>query len=204
MRKLMLIGRVAAGKTTLTQALRGEEIKYYKTQYVYYHDTVIDTPGEYTERRETSGALALYAYEADVVGLVLSANEPYSIFSPCLTSMVNREVIGIISGIDKPDANVERVARWLKLAGCKKIFPVCAITGEGLRELIEYLETDEERARRLAREEAEKKKAEKKTTVKKSVHARKPTDKKKTQPKKTAEERKTAAKKTVKKEKKDE
>ena len=200
----MLIGRVAAGKTTLTQALRGEEIKYYKTQYVYYHDTVIDTPGEYTERRETSGALALYAYEADIVGLVLSANEPYSIFSPCLTSMVNREVIGIISGIDKPDANVERVTRWLKLAGCKKIFPVCAITGQGLRELIEYLETDEERARRLAREEAEKKKAEKKTTVKKSVRARKPTDKKKTQPKKTAEERKTAAKKTVKKEKKDE
>ena len=52
----MLFGRVAAGKTTLTQALRGEEIKYYKTQYVNYLDTVIDTPGEYTERRETSGA----------------------------------------------------------------------------------------------------------------------------------------------------
>ena len=45
MKKLMLLGRVAAGKTTLTQALRGEEIKYYKTQYVNYLDTVIDTPG---------------------------------------------------------------------------------------------------------------------------------------------------------------
>ena len=168
MKKLMLIGRVAAGKTTLTQALRGEEIKYYKTQYVYYHDTVIDTPGEYTERRETSGALALYAYEADIVGLVLSANEPYSIFSPCLTSMVNREVIGIISGIDKPDANVERVTRWLKLAGCKKIFPVCAITGQGLRELIEYLEDDEDRERRLKREAEAKKKAAKKTSGKQS------------------------------------
>jgi ethanolamine utilization protein EutP len=119
MKKLMLFGRVAAGKTTLTQALRGEEIKYFKTQYVNYLDTVIDTPGEYTERRETSGALALYAYEADVVGLVLSANEPYSIFPPCLTSMVNRETIGIITGIDKKDANVERVERWLKIAGCK-------------------------------------------------------------------------------------
>ena len=187
MKKLMLIGRVAAGKTTLTQALRGEEIKYYKTQYVYYHDTVIDTPGEYTERRETSGALALYAYEADIVGLVLSANEPYSIFSPCLTSMVNREVIGIISGIDKPDANVERVTRWLKLAGCKKIFPVCAITGQGLRELIEYLEDDEDRERRLKREAEAKKKAAKKSSGKKSPA------------------KKTSGKKTpVKKEKKDE
>ncbi len=140
MKKIILIGRVAAGKTTLTQALRGEEIHYFKTQYVNYLDTIIDTPGEYTELRQTSGALALYAYEADVVGLVLSANEPYSIFSPGLTSLVNREVVGIIAGIDKPDANVERVARWLRLAGCKKIFPCSAITGEGLSDIIAYLE----------------------------------------------------------------
>ena len=142
MKKLMLFGRVAAGKTTLTQALRGEEIKYYKTQYVNYLDTVIDTPGEYTERRETGGALALYAYEADVVGLVLSANEPYSIFSPCVTSMLNRESIGIITGIDKPDANVERVSRWLQLAGCKKIFPVSSFTGEGIQELVAFLQEE--------------------------------------------------------------
>ena len=138
----MLIGRVAAGKTTLTQALRGEEIKYYKTQYVNYHDTVIDTPGEYTERRETSGALALYAYEADIVGLVLSANEPYSIFSPCLTSMVNREAIGIITGIDKPDARPDLVESWLRLAGCKKIFRVSSYTGEGIDEILNYLKED--------------------------------------------------------------
>ncbi len=138
----MLFGRVGAGKTTLTQVLRGEEIKYYKTQYVNYLDTVIDTPGEYTERRETSGALALYAYEADVVGLVLSANEPYSIFPPCLTSMVNREAIGIVTGIDKSDANVERVTRWLQLAGCKKVFPVSSFTGEGIQELVAFLSDD--------------------------------------------------------------
>ena len=137
MKKIILIGRVAAGKTTLTQALNGEEIHYYKTQYINYLDTIIDTPGEYTELRQTSGALALYSYEADVVGLVLSANEPYSIFSPCITSLVNREVVGIITGIDKPDANPERVDRWLRLAGCKKVFPVSAYTGEGIDKLIE-------------------------------------------------------------------
>ena len=172
MKKIMLFGRVAAGKTTLTQALRGEKIKYYKTQYVNYLDTVIDTPGEYTERRETSGALALYAYEADIVGLVLSANEPYSIFSPCLTSMVNREAIGIITGIDKPDANVERVTRWLKLAGCKKIFPVSSITGEGLAALSQYLEDDEERAARLAAEAEQAKKEEKAKREKKAKNAK--------------------------------
>ena len=113
------------------------------THYVNYLDTIIDTPGEYTELRQTSGALALYSYEADVVGLVLSANEPYSIFSPCITSLVNREVVGIISGIDKPDGNVDRVRRWLKLAGCKRIFPVSAITGEGLSDIIDFLNGDD-------------------------------------------------------------
>ena len=143
MKKIILIGRVAAGKTTLTQALRGEEIHYFKTQYINYMDTIIDTPGEYTELRQTSGALALYAYEADVVGLVLSANEPYSIFSPCITSLVNREVVGIVSGIDKPDANVKRVANWLRLAGCKRIFPVSAMTGEGLSDILDFLNGDD-------------------------------------------------------------
>lgn len=151
MKKIILIGRVAAGKTTLTQALNGEEIHYYKTQYINYLDTIIDTPGEYTELRQTSGALALYAYEADVVGLVLSANEPYSIFSPCITSLVNREVVGIITGIDKPDASPERVERWLRLAGCKRIFPVSAYTGEGLDALVEFLADDEEELEAMRR-----------------------------------------------------
>ena len=149
MKKIILIGRVAAGKTTLTQALNGEKIHYYKTQYINYLDTIIDTPGEYTELRQTSGALALYSYEADVVGLVLSANEPYSIFSPCITSLVNREVVGIITGIDKPDARPDRVERWLRLAGCKKIFPVSAYTGEGLDALIEFLADDEKKLEEL-------------------------------------------------------
>ena len=144
MKRLILIGRVAAGKTTLTQALLGEEIHYYKTQYINYMDAVIDTPGEYTELRQTSGALALYAYEADVMGLVISANEPYSIFSPCLTSMVNREVIGIVTGIDKPDARPALAESWLRLAGCKRVFHVSSYTGEGIDKILEFLAEDDD------------------------------------------------------------
>ncbi len=139
MRKLILIGRVAAGKTTLTQALLGEELHYFKTQYVQYGDMIIDTPGEYTELRNLSGALALYAYEADVVGLVLSADEPYSIFSPNITCLVNRDVVGIITGVDKERANPDRVERWLRLSGCKKVFRVSSYTGEGISDIIDYL-----------------------------------------------------------------
>ena len=47
MKKIILIGRSECGKTTLTQALKGEKIHYHKTQYVNRFDVIIDTPGEY-------------------------------------------------------------------------------------------------------------------------------------------------------------
>jgi ethanolamine utilization protein EutP len=139
MRKLILIGRVAAGKTTLTQALRGEELQYHKTQYINYMETIIDTPGEYTEVHTLSAALAVYSYEADVIGLVISANEPFCVFPPHCTYHVNREVVGIITGIDKPDANVPLAELWLRNCGVKRIFYVSSYTGEGLDTIIDYL-----------------------------------------------------------------
>ncbi len=141
MKRLILMGRVAAGKTTLTQALKGEQIHYCKTQYINYTDTIIDTPGEYTEVNRLGAALALYAYEADIVGLVISANEPFCVFPPNCTCLVNREVIGIIAGIDKPDANIPLAERWLRNCGCEKLFYVSSYTGEGLDTIIDYLNT---------------------------------------------------------------
>ena len=139
MKKIIFMGRCGCGKTTLTQAIRGQKIHYEKTQYINYHDIVIDTPGEYAENQHLGRALALYSYEADVVGLLLSATEQYSLYSPNITCMANREVIGIVTQIDKDDANPQRSASWLKLAGCKSIFFVDSKRGKGLKELLEWL-----------------------------------------------------------------
>jgi ethanolamine utilization protein EutP len=89
-------------------------------------------------------ALALYADEADVVGLVIGAEEPFCVFPPCCTCLVNREVLGIISGIDREGANIEQATRWLKLCGCEKIFPCSSYTGEGLSDIIDYLREPED------------------------------------------------------------
>ena len=139
MKKLILMGRVAAGKTTLTQALKGEQLHYCKTQYIDYMDTIIDTPGEYMQVHGLGAALAVYSYEADVVGVVISANEPYCVFPPNIACMVNREVIGIITGIDKPDANIPLAEQWMKNIGCKTVFHISSHTGEGLNDIIDYL-----------------------------------------------------------------
>ncbi len=139
MKKIILIGRSECGKTTLTQALRGETITYHKTQYVNRFDVIIDTPGEYAENKMLGGALALYSYEAQVVGLLLSATEPYSLYPPNITNMANREVIGIVTKVDEPQARPDRAERWLRLAGCKTVFFVSAATGEGVGEILEHL-----------------------------------------------------------------
>ena len=45
---------------------------------------------------------------------------------------------------------MERVRRWLQLAGCKKIFPVSSYTGEGIAELAAFLQDDGDGKKRKA------------------------------------------------------
>ena len=127
MRKLIIIGRSESGKSTLIQALRHEEIHYHKTQYIDYSESVIDTPGEYVEDRQFGGALAVYACEADIVGLLCSATEPFSLFPPNIVGMSTRPVVGIVTKCDHPDAVPVRASEWLKLAAVNVSFSPAAI-----------------------------------------------------------------------------
>ena len=137
MKKLILIGRSGVGKTTLTQALKGEKTEYHKTQYIDYGDFLIDTPGEYAENHDLGAALCLYAYEADVVALLIAADEQYSLFPPNITCMVNREVIGIVTKCDKADPTTAE--EWLRLSGCETVFHVDSKTGTGINKVLEHL-----------------------------------------------------------------
>lgn len=139
MKRLILMGRSESGKTTLKQALTKEKIQYYKTQYIHYDDLLIDTPGEYAQTHHLGYALALYAYEADVVGLLVAATESYCLFPPNITCMVNRDVIGIVTKINDPKANRALAELWLRNAGCRTIFFVDSVTGEGIEEILAYL-----------------------------------------------------------------
>ena len=112
MKKMIMMGRSECGKTTLRQALKGSTIQYEKTQYVNHFDVIIDTPGEYAETNSLARALALYSYEADVVALVLSATEPYSLYPPNIAPLANRPVIGTVTKTDAPGADAEQAGEW--------------------------------------------------------------------------------------------
>ncbi len=142
MKKIFFMGRSEAGKTSLTQALKGEELHYIKTQYTNTDDDTIDSPGEYAESKRFSVGLACFSFEADVVAIVQAADEPFSLFGPGGRSFILRPLIGIITKIDSPYANVPMVTQWLQNAGCERIFLVNNVTREGIDELIEYLQED--------------------------------------------------------------
>ena len=52
MKKIMFVGPVGVGKTTLTQRLKGLELSYFKTQAIEFYDAIIDTPGEFLQHRK--------------------------------------------------------------------------------------------------------------------------------------------------------
>ena len=142
MKKLFLMGRSEAGKTSLTQALKGEELHYVKTQYTTTDDNTIDSPGEYAESKRFSVGLACFSFEADVVAVVQAADEPFNLFSASLRSFILRPLIGIITKIDSPYANIDMVKQWMVNVGCERIFMINNATREGIDELLEYLEDD--------------------------------------------------------------
>ena len=137
MKKTLLVGRHGVGKTTLKQRLTGQEIKYEKTQYMQYGQWLIDSPGEYAEVHGLNAALAIYSYEADVVAMLIAADDDYSLFPPNAASMINRDVIGIVTKIGK--CSPDKAENWLRLSGCKRVFKIDSHTGEGVEELLTYL-----------------------------------------------------------------
>ena len=142
MKKIFLMGRSEAGKTSLTQALKGEELHYVKTQYTYSEEDTIDSPGEYAESKRFSVGLACFSFEADVVAIVQAADEPFNLFGASSHSFILRPLIGIITKVDSPYANIDMVKQWMENAGCERIFLVNNVTREGVDELMAYLEED--------------------------------------------------------------
>lgn len=142
MKKIFLIGRSEAGKTSLTQALKGEELHYVKTQYTNTHEDMIDSPGEYAESKRFSVGLACFSFEADVVAIVQAADEPFNLFGDSSRAFIQRPLIGIITKIDSPYANIPMVKQWMVNSGCERIFLVDNVTRQGIDELLEYLHDD--------------------------------------------------------------
>ena len=73
-----------------------QELQYHKTQTVQIvNQSMIDTPGEYLERRYFRGALMVTAADADTIVLVQDATEKGSMFPPAYSSMFAKPAWGL-------------------------------------------------------------------------------------------------------------
>ena len=132
MKKIILIGNVACGKTTICQYLNHMEIKYKKTQALEVYNTTIDTPGEYLENRGYLRSLMVTATETDQVVFVQDA------------SAFTLPVAGVVTKIDiATPKQIADAVELLQLAGADPIFKVSPMTGEGMEELVAFLEEKE-------------------------------------------------------------
>ncbi len=160
MKKIILIGNVACGKTTLCQYLNNMDLKYKKTQAVeVYHET-IDTPGEYLENRSLFRSLMVMSTETDQVLFVQDATSERYYFSPGQSGAFSLPVAGIVTKTDiATEQEIRNARELLELAGANPIFEVSAFAGTGMEELTAFLECEPRKAIEQGIKDAEDKSA---------------------------------------------
>ena len=141
MKKIMLVGRTGAGKTSFCQALHGQELTYHKTQSVQVVNSSIDSPGEYVENRALYRALIVTAADADLMVLLQDCTDEQCMFAPGFAGMFGKPAIGLVTKTDlaADEAAIHAAEEKLELAGCGRIFRVSSKERAGITAVKTYI-----------------------------------------------------------------
>lgn len=141
MGKVLLIGGIGTGKTSLKQKLLNQEINYRKTQVLEFSECFIDCPGEYLEIPQYYHILIDINHRVSEIWALQDAGRNRCFYPPNFTRVFTRPVIGVITKVDLPQANVQKARSLLANAGVTgEIYLTSALSGEGCRDLISRLE----------------------------------------------------------------
>jgi ethanolamine utilization protein EutP len=139
--KLMVVGAVGSGKSSLIAYLNGSGQVAKKTQAVLYDTLSIDTPGEYMENPSMYKYVLAAAQTVEYVLFIQDSTQRRCIYPPGFAQSFNRKSIGIITKVDCEEVDVEHSKRFLQTLGVKgPIFKTSSKTGYGIEELKEYLD----------------------------------------------------------------
>ena len=140
MKKVLMVGNVSCGKTTLLQALAGEALEYKKTQSIEIVAGHIDSPGEYLERRVHLQNLLVTSVDTDLVLFLIDPTQDRFMYSGGQSAAFPVPVAGVVTKADlATDAQIDQAKELLHLAGADPVFVVSSYTGQGLEELREFL-----------------------------------------------------------------
>lgn len=140
MKKIILVGPVSCGKTTLCQRLNGLTQEYKKTQALEVVGETIDTPGEYLEHRSFLRGLMVTAAEADQVLFLIDPTAEIFCYSAGLAASFPIPVAGVVTKTDvATEKQVRQAHELLESTGADPIFEICSLTGDGMEALMEFL-----------------------------------------------------------------
>lgn len=136
--KVLFLGAVDAGKTSLIQRLTQDRIWQEKTGCVIYGDWM-DTPGELFENQSFFRRLLQLTNQVELVLWVVDATKPMLGNHLEYRRLIGRPVIGIATKIDAKEADLFQVSKRMQELGIWRWFPISNTTGEGLEALREEL-----------------------------------------------------------------
>jgi ethanolamine utilization protein EutP len=141
MGKILLIGGIGAGKTTLKQKLSNQAVSYHKTQMLDFSSLFIDCPGEYLEIPRYYHVLVDTSHRVSEIWALQDPTKARAIYPPNFTRTFRKPVIGIITKVDLPQADIKRSIAFLSIAGIREpIYQVSVVAGAGLKGLESRLE----------------------------------------------------------------
>jgi ethanolamine utilization protein EutP len=135
--RAMLIGSIGAGKSTLTNALLGREVKAVKTQSLLYYDWIVDTPGEYSENPFFYKNIMATALEVTHVLYLQDSTKKKMIFPHGFSTGINKLPIGVVTKSDSDKADIELAVSLLKKVMVNRgpIVITSSLKNEGIEEI---------------------------------------------------------------------
>lgn len=130
--RILLVGGIGAGKTTLKLRMTGNDGAAMKTQVLTFSESFIDCPGEYLEIPRYYHVVIDASHQVSEIWALQDAGATRSVYPPGFARVFSKPVVGIVTKIDLPDADIEGAIGMLKLAGIEGPFYLTsAVTGEG-------------------------------------------------------------------------
>jgi len=136
--KVLFLGAVDAGKTSLIQRLTKDKIWEEKTGCVIYGEWM-DTPGELFENQAFFRRLVQLSNQADLVLWVEDATKLQAGKQLEYRRLIQTPVIGIATKIDQVEADLLEVSKRMRELDIWRWFPVSNETGEGIEALRQAL-----------------------------------------------------------------